>query len=57
MEENSNILTVEEVAEILRVHRVTVGKLLAKGELKGFKVGLAWRVKRESLEEFMDGEK
>lgn len=57
MNKDSDVLTVDEVAEKLRIHRVTVVKLLTDGTLKGFKIGSSWRIKKESLNKFMDGEK
>jgi excisionase family DNA binding protein len=49
--------TVEEVAEILKVHTRTVYRMLDRGELRGFKVGTAWRISAEALEAFMRGER
>lgn len=43
------ILNIEEVAEFLRVSDRTVRRLLAADELPAFKVGGAWRFRREDL--------
>ena len=40
---SSGFLTISEVAQILRVSRRTVERLLAKGELPGCRVGRQWR--------------
>jgi excisionase family DNA binding protein len=45
------LLTVREVAQLLRIHRPKVYELIRKGQLDGFKIGADWRVKRESIEE------
>jgi excisionase family DNA binding protein len=37
------ILTVDEVAAFLRVHRITVYRLIASGKLHPFRVGRVWR--------------
>jgi excisionase family DNA binding protein len=37
------ILTLEEVAEFLRVHPTTVYRLLRKSKIPAFKVGSDWR--------------
>ena len=49
--------TVEEVAQILKVHPRTVYRMLDRGELKGFKVGTVWRISQPTLEAFMGGER
>ena len=44
------VLTISEVAEILRVHTTTIYRLVKRGELPGFKIGGNWRVNRASLD-------
>lgn len=44
------ILTVQEVARLLRIHRPKVYDLIKAGTIEGFKLGSDWRVKRESVE-------
>ena len=48
--EIKNVLTVAEVAEILRVHSTTIYRLVKRGELPGFKLGGNWRINRASLD-------
>ncbi len=48
------VMTVREVAEILRVHAYTVTGLIRSGKLKAFKVSNRYRIKREELEIFMN---
>ncbi len=50
------VLTLEEVAELLRVHTQTAKKLLETGELRGRKVGRQWRVTRAEVERYLAGE-
>ena len=45
-------LTVAEVAEELGLHRDTVKRLLASGQLTGYKAAARWRVTRASLDAF-----
>jgi excisionase family DNA binding protein len=47
------LLTVAEVAGILRVSVRTVYNLLEAGALRGVRVGRAWRVPESALEEFI----
>lgn len=48
------ILTREEVMEILKIGRSTFYKLLQTGELKGFKEGNRYKVPVESIEEYVN---
>lgn len=47
------LLTPEEVAEKLRVSRLTVMSYLRSGVLKGTKVGRLWRISEEDLSSFL----
>lgn len=44
------VLTVSEVAEVLRVHPTTIYRLVKRGDIPGFKIGGNWRVNRVSLD-------
>lgn len=48
------ILTREEVMEILKIGRSTFYKLLQTGEFKGFKEGNRYKVPVDSIEEYVD---
>ncbi|AFM28030.1 helix-turn-helix domain-containing protein [Desulfomonile tiedjei] len=48
-----DLLTVEEVASILRAHTNTVYKMCRLGQLPAAKFGKEWRIDREKLAEFM----
>ena len=45
----TNIMTVKEVSEYLKLSVITVYKLLKVGEIPGFKIGNSWRVHRDDL--------
>lgn len=47
------ILTVDQVADFLHLHAMTVYRLAKEGKLPGFKVGGRWRFHRNTLEEWM----
>ena len=47
------ILTVEQVAQMLHLHVMTVYRLVKEGKLPGFKVGGRWRFERNALESWM----
>jgi excisionase family DNA binding protein len=44
---------VQEVADILAVHRVTVGELLKKGKIEGMKLGTHWRIAEDEVKRFL----
>ena len=48
------LLTVEEVMEILYLGKNTVYDLLRSGELKGIRFGRVWRVPKESIREMIE---
>ena len=47
------LLTIEEVAEILRVHTRTVTRYIEAGRLKASKLGV-WRIKQSDLDAFLE---
>lgn len=50
-----DILTIENVCDVLMIGRNQAYKLLKNGELKGFKIGKrAWKIPKNSLKEFID---
>ncbi len=52
----SDIMTIKEVAEYLKVKENTAYKLAAEGKIPGFKVGGSWRFKRNEIEKWIDAE-
>jgi excisionase family DNA binding protein len=49
---SAKVLTVNELAEYLRVHRSTIYRLLKKGQLPGFKIGSDWRFNVEVIDDW-----
>jgi len=49
------VLTLEELARVLRVSRKTAEKLVHTGKIRAVKVGRVWRIPRSALEEFLRG--
>jgi excisionase family DNA binding protein len=47
------MLTIDEVAQILRMHRNTVCRHIKRGDLPGFKVGVTWRVYAQDLRDVL----
>lgn len=53
--EEHDLLTVDEVAEVLRTSKMTIYRQIKKGTLDAIRVGRAYRVKRASLQALLDG--
>ena len=53
MTQSSDLLTVKEVAEILRVSQPTVLRMIDDGELRAIRVRNQWRIRRSDLEAFL----
>jgi excisionase family DNA binding protein len=49
-ETESQILTLDEVAEYLKAGKRTVYRLAQKGEIPAFKLGGTWRFRRSELD-------
>jgi len=54
---SDEIMTIRELAVFLKIKDKTAYKLVAEGKLPGFKVGGAWRFKRDDLEEWIKRQK
>jgi excisionase family DNA binding protein len=50
------VFTLAEVASLLRIGRVTAWRLVKRGDLKAFRAGKGWRVLRNDLIKFVEGE-
>lgn len=53
---NSDILTVEEAADLLRIPRSSVYKLAQEGKIPAQKVGRHWRFHRATLLRWIAGQ-
>jgi len=47
------ILTIEQLMELLCIGRNKAYELLNTGEIKGFKIGRVWKIPRQMLDEFI----
>lgn len=50
------IMTFSEARSILKIGRNKMLELIHSGELQAFQIGNRWRIKRESLFEYIDGQ-
>ena len=54
--EISRLLTVAEVAEVMRVSRMTVYRLIRRGDLQAVRVGRNYRVRESDLSSYLDSQ-
>lgn len=47
------VLTPKDIMDILGIGKNTAYRLLASGQLKGFRIGRSWRITEDALEEFL----
>jgi excisionase family DNA binding protein len=52
-EEQAELLSIQEAADLLKVDPQTVRLWLKEGELEGVKRGTVWRVTMEAIEAFL----
>lgn len=52
----SDIITIKELAKYLKLTEKTAYRIAAEGKLPGFKVGGAWRFRRDEIERLTRGE-
>jgi len=53
----AEVLTLREVAALLRIAERTVYAMTQRGDLPGFKVGGQWRFKRKDIDAWMEEQK
>ena len=53
----SDILTMREVADYLRITEKTAYRLASEGKLPGFKVGGSWRFRQSEIEAWIESQK
>ena len=46
-------MTVAEIAEYLKVRRITIYRWVRKGKIPAFKIGTDWRFDRDAIEKLM----
>ena len=52
-DEIGEILTIEELMELLYIGKNTAYQLLKSGEIKAFRIGKVWKIPRESVNEYI----
>lgn len=52
----SRLMTVAEIATVMRVSRMTVYRLIRRGQLKAIRVGRNYRVSEDELNAYLEGQ-
>jgi excisionase family DNA binding protein len=52
MDLEKDVMTVQEVAEYLRLNEMTIYRLARTGEIPALKIGRNWRFKKELIDEW-----
>lgn len=52
----TDIMLIKELAEYLKINEKTAYRYAAEGKIPAFKVGGAWRFRRDEIEKFTKGE-
>lgn len=48
-----DLITIEELQEILQIGRTTAYQLLKSGEIKAFRIGRYWKIPRAAITEYV----
>jgi len=51
------ILTIREVAELLKINEKTAYRLTADGKIPGFRVGGSWRFRLSDIDQWIEGQR
>jgi excisionase family DNA binding protein len=50
---DDEIMTIRQVAELLKCHPATIYRLVKEHQIPGFRLGWDWRFKRSAIDEWM----
>lgn len=53
LENYNDILTIQDLCELLMIGRNHAYKLLESRQIKGFRIGRTWKIPKTALEEFI----
>lgn len=53
LENYNDILTIQDLCELLMIGRNYAYKLLESRQIKGFRIGRTWKIPKTALEEFI----
>ena len=50
---NTKMYNIDQVAEMLRLCRITVFRYIKSGKIKAIKIGKEWRIKQDEIDRIM----
>ena len=53
-DQDKEIISIEELCEILMIGKNLAYRLLAENQIKAFKIGKKWKIPRSSIKAFID---
>ena len=56
LDDYSDIMTIDDVVNYLRIGRSKVYSMLTSGELKAMKFGKMWRIPKANVQEYIDNQ-
>ena len=54
LNQENDILTVDDLCEVLRIGKNAAYKLINSGKLKCYRINRTWKIPRQSVEEYID---
>ena len=54
LNQDNDILTVDDLCEVLRIGKNAAYKLINSGKLKCYRINRIWKIPRQSVEEYID---
>lgn len=48
------LMTIQQVAEYIQLHPLTVRRLAGDGNIPAFKIGRQWRIRKDLLDQWME---
>lgn len=55
MKKTNELLTINEVADYMGIHKITLYRLIKSNKIPAFKIGRQWRFKKELLDHWILG--
>ena len=49
----AEIMTTREVAKYLKLHEITISKLVKEGKIPGVRIGRVWRFDKETIDKWI----
>ncbi|MFC1667526.1 helix-turn-helix domain-containing protein [Candidatus Omnitrophota bacterium] len=53
MAKSRAVLTIKDIAEYLNLHPMTVYKHVKNGKIPAFKIGVSWRIRKDSIKKWI----